>query len=112
MHCDLRRLILGGLTWISLSVLPLGAEAPPSQAASAKPWSFAPMRKTEPPADPTGWSANVIDRFVYARQREHGLQPASPTDPRTLIRRTTFDLIGLPPTPEEVAAFLADRAPD
>jgi hypothetical protein len=66
----------------------------------------------EPPADSSGWSANPIDRFVRARLRKHGLEPANPADKRTLIRRASFDLIGLPPTPAEVDAFLADRAPD
>jgi hypothetical protein len=47
-----------------------------------------------------------------AKLREHGLKPAGPAEKRTLIRRATFDLIGLPPTPEEVAAFLADGSPD
>ena len=54
-----------------------------------------------PPADPDGWSAHPIDRFLRAKQREAGLPPAGPADKRTLIRRATFDLTGLPPTPEE-----------
>jgi hypothetical protein len=73
---------------------------------------FEPVREVEPPRDQTGWSANPIDCFVRAKLREQGLQPAGPADKRTLIRRATFDLLGLPPTPEEVEAFLADRSPD
>ncbi|MBN9522441.1 DUF1553 domain-containing protein [bacterium] len=55
---------------------------------------------------------NEIDSFVAAKLRDKGLSPSPPAGPRTLIRRVTFDLTGLPPTPEEIDAFLADRAPD
>jgi hypothetical protein len=75
-------------------------------------WSFEPVTKIEPPADVSGWSANPIDRFVAAKLREHGLEPTGLADKRTLIRRATFDLIGLPPTPQEVEAFVADNSPD
>jgi cytochrome c553 len=77
-----------------------------------RPWAFRPLQQVEPPADPSGWSTGPIDRFIRARLRERGLQPAAPANQRTLIRRATFDLTGLPPTPEEVDAFLADRAAD
>jgi hypothetical protein len=73
---------------------------------------FEPVPHVEPPADPTGWSANPIDRFVRAKQLEHRIQPVGPAERRTLLRRVTFDLIGLPPTPNEVDAFLADGAPE
>jgi hypothetical protein len=89
-----------------------GPKAQTSQTGTEKRWAFRPVQKVEPPADSTGWSANPIDRFVQAKLREHGLQPAGPTEKRPLIRRVTFDLIGLPPTPEEVAAFVADSSPD
>jgi cytochrome c553 len=55
---------------------------------------------------------NLVDPFVRAKLRERGLEPAPEADRRTLIRRVTFDLTGMPPSPEEVAAFLADPAPD
>jgi cytochrome c553 len=88
----------------------------PEGAASARlreerPWAFRLLRQVEPPPGPSGQSMGPIDRFILARLRERGLQPAAPADRRTLIRRVTFDLTGLPPTPEEVSAFLADRAP-
>jgi hypothetical protein len=66
----------------------------------------------EPPADASGWSANPIDRFVHARLRGLGLEPTGPADKRTLIRRASFGLRGLPPAPADVDAFLADRSPD
>jgi hypothetical protein len=80
--------------------------------AAGKHWAFQAVRRPDPPADPTGWSANAVDQFIAARQREHHLQPAPPADRRVLLRRLTFDLIGLPPTPDEIQAFLADDSPD
>jgi len=82
--------------------------------ARARFWSFQPLRPIAPPAVKTGlaaWSHNPIDRFIAAALEERGLAPAPEADRRTLIRRLSFDLTGLPPTPEEVAAFLADAAP-
>ncbi len=57
-------------------------------------------------------SANPIDAFVLAKLRENGLSPSPPANRRVLIRRAYFDLIGLPPTPEETAAFEADKSPN
>lgn len=76
-------------------------------------WSLQPVAEVEPPtvAD-SGWSRNPIDQFIFERLNAAGLSPAPEADRRTLIRRATFDLHGLPPTPEEVDAFLADDAPD
>jgi hypothetical protein len=67
-----------------------------------------------PPVEPSmsGWARTPIDRFILAKLAEKGLRPSREADRRTLIRRLSFDLIGLPPTPEEIAAFLADPAPD
>ena len=63
------------------------------------------------PAD-ANWARNPIDRFIQATLAKHGLSPAPEADRRTLIRRLSFDLTGLPPARDEVAAFLADPAPD
>src|SRR5947209_6289805 len=59
-----------------------------------------------------GWARNPIDLFVLARQEREGLHPSPPASKETLIRRLSLDLLGLPPTPAEVDAFLADRSPD
>jgi hypothetical protein len=74
-------------------------------------WAFEPVRQIEPPPDRLGWSNHPVDRLLAMKWSEKGLQPARAADKRTLLRRVTFDLIGLPPTPEESAAFLADRSP-
>jgi hypothetical protein len=76
-------------------------------------WSFQPVKPVPPPAvkDRT-WPRSDIDRHVLAAQEARGLRPAPAADKRTLIRRATFDLTGLPPTPAEVDAFLADDSSD
>ena len=76
-------------------------------------WSLQPLRHRRPPplADPRP-DSNAIDAFVLEKLKARGLQPAPEADRLTLLRRVTFDLTGLPPTPEEIAAFLKDRSPD
>ena len=54
------------------------------------------------------WAQTPVDAFILAKLEAKGIAPAPPADPRTLLRRLYFDLVGLPPTPAEVAAFLAD----
>lgn len=76
-------------------------------------WSFQPLAKPEPPAvKNAGWVKSPIDRFVLARLEEQGLKPVGPAAKRTLIRRVTLGLTGLPPTLEEVEAFVNDKSPD
>jgi hypothetical protein len=76
-------------------------------------WSFKPVgNPTVPELKGKAWAKNAIDHFILAELEANALRPADPTDKRTLLRRVTFDLIGLPPTPEEVDAFLKDDAPD
>jgi hypothetical protein len=81
-------------------------------AAEKRHWSFMPIKAVEPPADPTGWSQSPIDHFLHAALSAAGLAPVADADKRTLIRRVTFDLTGLPPTPEEIDEFLTDSSPD
>jgi hypothetical protein len=76
-------------------------------------WAFRPVRRSAVPAvKDAAWPRTSVDRFLLAKLEEKGLTPSPPADRRTLIRRATFDLLGLPPTPEEVAAFEADPSPD
>lgn len=75
-------------------------------------WSLQPVRRVEPPAvKHREWSEHPVDRFLLAKLEEHGLQPATRADKRTLLRRATFALTGLPPTPDEIQSFLADESP-
>ncbi len=72
-------------------------------------WSFQPVAASDPPPTKnTTWARSEIDRFILARLEEAGLQPSPEADRRDWLRRVTYDLIGLPPTPQEVETFLAD----
>jgi len=76
-------------------------------------WSFQPVHDVSPPqVHDTHWAKGPIDDFILAKLEAKDLVPVAPADKRTLIRRATFDLIGLPPTPAESDAFLKDSAPD
>ncbi|MDX1984968.1 MAG: PSD1 and planctomycete cytochrome C domain-containing protein [Bryobacteraceae bacterium] len=76
-------------------------------------WAFRPLMKAPPPAVKNrALARNWIDQFIVARLEQEGLTPAKPADRRTLIRRVTYDLTGLPPKPEEVDAFVNTSAPD
>jgi hypothetical protein len=77
-------------------------------------WAFRPVVRPQIPNVPSsgGLSSNPIDRFLLAALQQKGLTFSAPADRRTLLRRVTFDLIGLPPTPQEVDAFLADTSPN
>jgi mono/diheme cytochrome c family protein len=76
-------------------------------------WSFQPIQK---PAIPTvkdaAWAKTPIDRFILAKLEENNLKPVKQADKRSLIRRAYYDLIGLPPTPEQVDGFLSDNSPE
>jgi mono/diheme cytochrome c family protein len=91
-------------------------EAKPSSdfdlAERARHWSWQPIVAVEPPAViDAGWAKTAIDRFILARLEAAGIAPAPLADKRTLLRRVTFDLIGLPPTVAEIDNFLADDSP-
>ncbi len=76
-------------------------------------WAFQPPAAVQvPEVQDAGWAQSDLDRFVLARLEAEQLLPAPRADRRTLIRRITFDLTGLPPTPEELDAFLNDERPD
>jgi hypothetical protein len=76
-------------------------------------WAFEPPRRPVLPAvRDRGWPRNPIDRFILARLEAEGIDPSPEAEKATLIRRVTLDLTGLPPSPGEVAAFLADESPD
>jgi cytochrome c553 len=108
--------------WIRAgAVWPGSGDAPPVPVASHERvitpeqrafWAFQPVRKPAvPPAQNEAWPRTDIDRFILARLERDGLSPVAAADKLTLIRRATLDLTGLPPTPAEVEAFLADASP-
>jgi Protein of unknown function (DUF1553)/Protein of unknown function (DUF1549)/Planctomycete cytochrome C len=84
------------------------------QGAAYEPhWSFVPpVRPPVPAVADAAWAANDVDRFLLARLEQQGLQPSPDADPALALRRLFLDLIGLPPTPVELDAFLADARPD
>ncbi|MGQ0635952.1 MAG: PSD1 and planctomycete cytochrome C domain-containing protein [Planctomycetaceae bacterium] len=90
-----------------------GAGGPETRTASATAhWAFQPVQRPAiPVVKERGWVQTPIDDFILAALESRGMQPSPQADRRTLIRRATYDLIGLPPTPEEVAAFQADESP-
>jgi cytochrome c553 len=110
--------------WVAQGLPGLPAE-PPSPTAAANEswaarlaarrghWAWQPVRAVRPPdVDHVSWGRTAIDRFLLVAMREAGLEPAPPAEPVTLIRRLTLALTGLPPTIDEVDAFLADRSAD
>lgn len=85
----------------------------PLQQRMAEHWSWHPIKDHSPPTvRDKGWPTDDIDRFILSRLERKGLKPAAPADRRTLVRRIYFDLIGLPPTPEQVAKFAGNPKPD
>ena len=90
----------------------------PDTPADRKPaprhlWSLDPVREVSPPpVKDQAWPATMVDRFILAKLEAAGLTPSARADQPTLIRRVTFDLTGLPPTPEEIDAFAGDPDPD
>ena len=76
-------------------------------------WRLQPIQDVQPPAvKDTKWAKSTIDKLVLAQLEKEGLKPVHPANRHDLLRRATLDLTGLPPTPEEIAAFEKDTSPD
>jgi len=89
-----------------------GRKADAAADRSAR-WALQPLTHPQlPEIKAKAWARTPIDRFILAKLEAKGLHPAPEADRRTLLRRVTYDLIGLPPTPQETAAFLADTSPN
>ena len=101
---DITRWIEAGAKW------PVSVTAP--IASDKQHWAFEPLKPVAIPEDPSGWATQPIDRLISAAQLENGLKPVPPASKHSLLRRAYFDLIGLPPTPEQIEAFLKDNSPD
>jgi mono/diheme cytochrome c family protein len=103
----LRRWIEAGAPYEGEPLVPAVKRAGPDW------WSLQPVRRpVPPPVRDARWVRTPVDAFVLAGLEEHGLRPAPEADRATLLRRLSFDLLGLPPAPEEVDAFVNDPAPD
>jgi hypothetical protein len=98
---------------VLLLTLALFGGPPAASADEPTHWSFVKPARPEPPAvRDRAWVRNPLDAFVLARLEKAGLKPAAPAERAALLRRVTEDLTGLPPTPEELDAFLKDERPD
>jgi cytochrome c553 len=111
---DLRQWIKDGAAWPPVE-LPsdLGQSNSQYEALRKRHWAWQPLVQAAPPAvRDAAWPKAELDTFVLARLEETGIAPVGDADRTTLIRRLTFDLTGLPPTPADVAAFLGDTSTD
>lgn len=101
-------------TWIrSGAAWPDGVTLQERQADGRLWWSYQPIqRPTVPDVNKSSWVRNPIDRFVLAKLEANDLQPSAEADRRTLIRRLSYDLLGLPPTPSEIDEFVKNRDPN
>ena len=75
-------------------------------------WAFTAPVRHDPPAIASGWAKTPVDNFILARLEKEKLKPSPEADRATLMRRVTYDLTGLPPTPTEIDSFLADKSPN
>ncbi len=106
--------LVAALLYLALtSFLPFNSRAIGKSVTQQQYWAFVkPERSTPPLVKNQSWVRNPVDTFVLAKLEEKGLQPSPPADNTTLLRRVTFDLTGLPPSPEEIRNFLSDKSPD
>jgi hypothetical protein len=106
----LRAWIDQGATWPDTGTAPVGGRRELVVThEDRRHWSYRPLGASRVPvAQDAGWCRTPVDRFILAALEVRGLRPNAPADRRTLIRRLSFDLLGLPPAPEEVEAFIAD----
>ncbi len=112
----LERWIKLGLPWPGSNSPPTGqgTRPAPGAAASENHWAFQPVRNdvSPPTVQHEDWVRTPIDRFILARLEAEALSPSPPADRRTLIRRLSYDLTGLPPSPQDVDSFVHDPAPE
>ncbi len=97
---DLTHWIDAGAKWPDSITTPI--------ASDKRHWAFEPLQPIAIPNDPTDWGTQPIDRLIGKSHRENGVVPVQPADKPSLLRRAYYDLIGLPPTPEQIDAFLTD----
>lgn len=126
MHIPNRLLLFAALLGALVGYAPRAERAALAEEPTAKPalespfgdgdrnhWAYRPFARVAPPSvKQRDWPINEVDAFILAKLEAKDLAPSPEADRRTLIRRVTIDLHGLPPTPEEIAAFVADDSPD
>ncbi|HEY7305393.1 MAG TPA: PSD1 and planctomycete cytochrome C domain-containing protein [Bryobacteraceae bacterium] len=99
--------------WIDAGAPGPDSSAPIAPSKPRKHWAYVkPARPATPDVKNAGWCRNPIDNFILSKLEQSGLRPSEEADKATLIRRVYLDVIGLPPSPQEVDAFLADKSPD
>jgi len=113
---DLQAWVVMGAPWPAEDVRSKPAPADKAKGFSSEQksyWAFQPVKNDPPPAvRGEAWVKSAIDRFILAKLEAQGLQPAAPASKLALLRRVTYDLTGLPPTTQDISAFLADTSPD
>ncbi|MGV3719410.1 MAG: DUF1549 domain-containing protein, partial [Actinomycetota bacterium] len=108
----LRKWVTAGAPWPAKGAATSPPASPPRASSPDRRWAFQPLSQPSLPRVFNGkWAQSPVDRFILAALERKGLEPAAPADRRVLIRRVTFDLIGLPPSPEEVDRFVRDPDP-
>src|SRR4051812_22283137 len=110
----LTRWIRDGAPWPGVKV-PVSLGQPKSwyEPLRKEHWAWQPLTDPKPPAvDDPSWARDELDRYILAGLEKAGLAPACDADKTAILRRVSFDLVGLPPTPAQVEAFLADHSPD
>src|SRR5262245_53244125 len=112
----LKKPLIASVLAVSLLAAVDDAPLPTYTAMERRHWAFQPRKNAAPPtftdAAAKAWIKTPIDAFILACLRKAELKPASQADRVTLIRRATYDLHGLPPTPDEIDAFLNDKSAD
>ena len=101
---DLTAWIASGAKWPARTTAPL--------ASPKNHWAFAPIENVPVPDDSTGWGRDPIDCFIAVARHQQGLPPNAAAEKQVLLRRAYYDLIGLPPTAEQIQAFLSDERPE
>ena len=93
---------------------PREVSEPPKHYTFAKTdhWAYQPIRPSVPPATDSAWPRSDIDRYIFAKLEAEKIAPGEDADKATLLRRVYYDLIGLPPTPEQIDSFLEDKSPE
>lgn len=111
---DLTKWIADGAPWPEVKLpASIGKSAAEYEKLRSEHWAWQPLRPAPAPAvRDVAWGRDELDRFILAKLEERGLQPVADATRLVLIRRVKFDLTGLPPTPEEIDAFVEDESPD